>query len=249
MFTRIIRKLFKGNKADSASFVAYLRAQGATVGNDVVIYEPDSNFFGLNNPFNLRIGDHVRITHGVCVADHGYDWSVLKGAYGDVLGSTAPVVIGSNVFIGIGAIILKGVTIGSNVIIGAGAVVTHDIPDNSVAAGNPCKVIMSLDEYRRKRRNAQLTEAEGLYRSYRRVHPEQIPGREVFREYFWLFERPDERGQFSCGEYDHVMHLLDDYERSVKAMREQRPMFVSYEEFLQHCEATCVEQDGQVRED
>ena len=42
---------------------------------------------------------------------------------------------------------MPGVTIGSNCVIGCGAVVTHDIPDNSIAAGVPAKVIKSLDEY------------------------------------------------------------------------------------------------------
>ncbi|MEE0801901.1 MAG: sugar O-acetyltransferase [Gemmiger sp.] len=54
---------------------------------------------------------------------------------------TAPVTIGRNVWIGGGAVILPGVRIGDNVVIGAGSVVTHNIPDNSVAVGNPCRVI------------------------------------------------------------------------------------------------------------
>lgn len=54
---------------------------------------------------------------------------------------TAPVIIGDNVWIGGGAIILPGVTIGNNVVIGAGSIVTKDIPDDVVACGNPCRVI------------------------------------------------------------------------------------------------------------
>lgn len=54
---------------------------------------------------------------------------------------TAPVIIGNNVWIGGGAIILPGVTIGNNVVIGAGSIVTKDIPDDVVACGNPCRVI------------------------------------------------------------------------------------------------------------
>ncbi len=49
--------------------------------------------------------------------------------------------MGNNVWIGGGAIILPGVTIGDNVVIGAGSIVTKDIPDNVIAAGNPCRVI------------------------------------------------------------------------------------------------------------
>ncbi|HEY6795298.1 MAG TPA: acyltransferase [Kineosporiaceae bacterium] len=54
------------------------------------------------------------------------------------------VVIGNNVFLGTRTVVLKGVTIGDNSVIGAGSVVTRDIPGNSVAAGQPAKVIRCL---------------------------------------------------------------------------------------------------------
>ena len=57
-----------------------------------------------------------------------------------------PVTIGDNVWIGGSVTILPGVTIGSNVTVGAGAVVTRDIPDNSVAVGNPARVIKTIPE-------------------------------------------------------------------------------------------------------
>ena len=53
---------------------------------------------------------------------------------------TAPVIIGKNVWIGGGTIILPGVTIGDNTVIGAGSDVTKDIPADTIAYGNPCKV-------------------------------------------------------------------------------------------------------------
>ena len=56
-----------------------------------------------------------------------------------------PVTIGDNVWIGGSVTILPGVTIGNNTTIGAGSVVTKDIPDNVVAAGNPCRVIRKLN--------------------------------------------------------------------------------------------------------
>ena len=55
--------------------------------------------------------------------------------------------IGNNVFVGAGSIVLPGVTIGNNVVIGAGSVVSQDIPDNSVAAGNPARVVKSLHTF------------------------------------------------------------------------------------------------------
>lgn len=56
-----------------------------------------------------------------------------------------PITIGSDVWVGGGAIICPGVTIGSKTIIGAGSVVTRDIPDNVFAAGNPCRVIRQIE--------------------------------------------------------------------------------------------------------
>ncbi len=59
---------------------------------------------------------------------------------------TAPVTIEDNCWIGANVTICPGVTVGKNSVIGAGSVVIHDIPENSVAAGNPCKVIRQIDE-------------------------------------------------------------------------------------------------------
>lgn len=59
---------------------------------------------------------------------------------------TAPVIIGNNVWIGGGSIILPGVTIGDNTTIGAGSVVTKDVPANVLALGNPCRVIRNLED-------------------------------------------------------------------------------------------------------
>jgi maltose O-acetyltransferase len=60
------------------------------------------------------------------------------------------VTIGDEVFVGYGTIILPNVRIGSRVVVGAGSVVTRDIPDNSVAAGNPAKVIGTYDDFLKK---------------------------------------------------------------------------------------------------
>jgi maltose O-acetyltransferase len=54
--------------------------------------------------------------------------------------------IGSDVWVGGGAIVLAGVRIGSRSVIGAGSVVTRDVPDNVFAAGNPCRVIRAITD-------------------------------------------------------------------------------------------------------
>lgn len=57
-----------------------------------------------------------------------------------------PITIGDNVWIGGGVIINPGISIGSNVVIGAGSVVTKDIPSNTIAIGNPCKILRAITD-------------------------------------------------------------------------------------------------------
>jgi maltose O-acetyltransferase len=57
-----------------------------------------------------------------------------------------PIDIGSDVWVGGGAIILAGVSIGSRAVIGAGSVVTRDVPEGVFAGGNPCRVIRAINE-------------------------------------------------------------------------------------------------------
>ena len=63
----------------------------------------------------------------------------------DKLEAAEPIVIGDNVWLGGGVIVCPGVTIGDNSVVGAGAVVTKDVPPNSLAVGNPARVIRQLD--------------------------------------------------------------------------------------------------------
>ena len=130
------------------------------MGGGTVIFAPTKTLIDITRPWLIEIGENVQITDGVTILTHGYDWSVLKGIYGEVLGSAGKVKIGNNVFIGMKTTILKGVTIGNNVIIGANSLVNKDIPNSCVVAGNPAKIIMSVEDYYIKRKNAQYKEAE-----------------------------------------------------------------------------------------
>jgi acetyltransferase-like isoleucine patch superfamily enzyme len=90
----------------------------------------------------IEIGDACMIAHGAYISDA--DW---QGIYdrAQPVGTTKPINIKDNVWIGDSAIVCKGVTIGKNSIIGAGAVVTKDVPENCIYAGNPAKFIKKLD--------------------------------------------------------------------------------------------------------
>jgi len=90
----------------------------------------------------ITIGNNVFIAPNVCIITEEHAMDVPQRLAG--LEYTHPVYIGDNVWICAGAIILPGVTIGDNSVIGAGSVVTKDIPPNSLAVGNPCKVIRTV---------------------------------------------------------------------------------------------------------
>jgi acetyltransferase-like isoleucine patch superfamily enzyme len=93
----------------------------------------------------------IRAGRNCMFATHSYvtdaDWHDLYDRTA-APGNTAEVVLGDNVWVGDSAIICKGVRIGENTIVGAGAVVASDLPANSVAAGNPARVIRQLDPER-----------------------------------------------------------------------------------------------------
>ena len=90
----------------------------------------------------IEIGDNVTMAPRVHILCH--DASTKQHLGFTKIGR---VTIGDNVFIGAESVVLPGVTIGSNVIIGANSTVTHDIPENSVAAGSPARVVCTVKEY------------------------------------------------------------------------------------------------------
>jgi len=91
----------------------------------------------------VSIGNHVLFGPGVQIyaATHPLEAAVRRSG----LESGKPVIIGSDVWVGGGAIICPGVTIGDGAVIGAGSVVTSDVAAGVLAAGNPCRVIRELD--------------------------------------------------------------------------------------------------------
>lgn len=87
---------------------------------------------------SIKFGDNVKCGANTLITDG--DWHPNDSRSHE----PREVLIGDNVWIGEGAKILKGVSIGQNSIIGAGSIVTQNIPENVIAAGNPCKVIKTI---------------------------------------------------------------------------------------------------------
>lgn len=106
------------------------------------------------DPDLISIGDNVFITANVSFITHDTIRNMLNRKYKTKMFQRALgcIQVGDNVMIGSGTRIMYNVKIGSNVIIGAGSIVTKDIPDNSVAAGVPCRVIGSFDDLVEKRK-------------------------------------------------------------------------------------------------
>ena len=90
----------------------------------------------------ITIGDNVMLAPNVSLytVGHPLDAELRNEGWEQA----APITIGNNVWIGGSVVILPGVTIGDNVVIGAGSVVTKNIPANSLAAGNPCRILREI---------------------------------------------------------------------------------------------------------
>lgn len=147
------------NRYSSEAYTKHLRKHGCSVGEGTYFFSPLDTQIDLSRPFLLEIGNYCKITSGVHILTHDYSRSVIRTKFKKIFNSAKLTKIGDNVFIGIRTIILPGVSIGNNVIIGAGSVISRDIPDNVVVAGNPAKVIMTIDKYYQNRNEKYLNEA------------------------------------------------------------------------------------------
>jgi acetyltransferase-like isoleucine patch superfamily enzyme len=127
--------------------VGYKHARDAEliIGNRVNI--------GYQNSFSvakgLTIGDHTIFAPNVQIYDNPtHPFSPAARLRNDAfdVAEARPITIGSNVWLGTGAVIMRGVTIGDGSIVGAGSIVTRDVPPATLVAGNPARVIRSLDD-------------------------------------------------------------------------------------------------------
>lgn len=134
----------------------YARRLGVQVGSGCRIY----NRSWGSEPFLITIGDRVTVTSGVRILTHdGATW-LVRDDQNRRWQRYRRVVIGSDVFIGINAIVLPGVSIGSRVVVAAGSVVTRSVPDDSVVAGNPARIIRSFDEYKKSIKTHEANDSE-----------------------------------------------------------------------------------------
>lgn len=116
---------------------------GLKIGKNVHVF--DGVFLDPSHCFLISIGDNCTIAPNVRLIAHDASTKTFLGIV-----KIGMIKIQNNCFLGDSVIVLPGVTIGPNVIIGAGSVVTRDIPPDSVATGNPAKVISTIGKFLEK---------------------------------------------------------------------------------------------------
>jgi len=201
-------------------YMSYLRKKGVSIGEGTQFL--GSVNIDVTRPCLVEIGKNCTLTNGVTILTHS-GVLALRAIYGELLASSGKVVLEENVFVGTHAMILKGVHVGKNTIIGAGAVVTHDVPANSVAAGNPCRVIMGIDEYYEKRKKLYVEEAKAyaleLFRKTGRV-----PRQEDFWEEFPLF--------LSRNESWEKLPVKKQLNSAISSFERSKSLYKSFNDFL-----------------
>lgn len=142
LFNKIYLKFF----IDSGfPYAAYLKKQGFLhdQGDDCFI----SKAANIPDPHLVSIGSNVWITSGCQLLCHDASVIMINKMRKAHFDRVAPIVMGDHCFLGNNSVILPGITLGSQTIVGAGSVVTKDVPDDSVVAGNPARLICSLHDY------------------------------------------------------------------------------------------------------
>lgn len=217
---------------DPYYFTRILIKEGIDVGDKTIFYAPLSQTIDRERPFMLKIGNYCKITKGVTILCHDYSRSVLRRAYGDVVGEAKITSIGDNVFIGMNSTILMGANIGDNVIIGAGSVVSGVIPSNTVAGGNPCRVIRTLDEHYLIRKNKCLGEAKCYFLEFKKRYGREPSVNEMGAFFPLYLDRTKE-----ALKSNHINTKMngDDEEEIIDSFIKTKKVFESYDEFVRYC--------------
>lgn len=142
---KVFSSLFKKYKCKKNP-IRYFKKIGVKIGENVHFYNPNPTMFSTE-PWLVTIGNDVYISGDVLFLTHDIGTLLFKEKKFVVCGN---IKVGNNVAIGTRVIIMPGVEIGNNVIIGCGSIVTKNIPDNSIVAGSPARVISTIDRYEQK---------------------------------------------------------------------------------------------------
>ena len=181
----LVSELSRASYFDTEYVMSLVRKIVAKIGQDSYIVPPfrcdygDHVFIGNNTYINynccfldsakVTIGDYVYMgpNCNIFTPCHPIHHELRKEK---VTEYALPVTVGSHSWIGGDVVITPGVTIGENCVIGAGSVVTKDIPDNSIAVGNPCKVIRQINDKDREYINSLILNDDTKDSKYKQEH-------------------------------------------------------------------------------
>ena len=196
-----------------------LRKKGIHIGEHCIIRAPRTARIDVSRPSLVTIGNNVDMNMNFQILTHDWASLVFRTKYNDFVNSSGHVTIGNNIYLGTNVVVLKGVTIGDNCVIGACSLVTKNIPANSVAAGVPCRVICSIDEYYRKRKQVALAEAVEYVQSIQKRFKRDPFKRELYEEFIYFTHKDN----------------IEQYEQEGSPVKSQ--LGIAYTDFIQRDEA------------
>ncbi len=172
-YIRKIRKIYYQLTGNDEAFVQLkiqqFRESGGTCGENFKFYCPMPT-----EPYLITIGNDVTIAGGTVLLTH--DNSVIKCDL-DATDYFGRIHIGDQCFIGFNSIILPGITLGENTIVGAGSVVTKSFPEGHVViAGNPARILCTVEDFREKKRNISINMDAEDRRARKREFLTSLPG-------------------------------------------------------------------------
>lgn len=220
------------HRRSSVAYLNYLRSKGVKIGKRCILRSPGSTRIDTQRPELITIGNNVDMNKNFQILTHDWGSLVFRAKYHDLLNSTGKVVIGDNIYFGTDVIVLGGATIGNNCIIAAGSIVTKSIPDNSVAAGVPCRVLCTLDEYYAKRKQKALSEAVERVKCFIECFGRDPKPHELHEEFIYYVN------QTNVQKYEQLgvpirKQLAEAYNVWISNHRTSK--FENFEEFINYC--------------
>ena len=213
-------------RTSAKRYEVFLKKKGISIGSNIFWGKIKTIEIDYSRPLLVEIGDNVRLNTGLTLLTHDASTQVFRNLFHDFLSSSGRIKIGNNVYFGRHCTVLKGVEIGDNCIIGYGSIVTKSIPANSVAVGRPAKVISSIEDYYKKRKQVALEEAFEYARIIYKKTGRKPTIAEMYEEFpFYLDGNAPDPGLKLSVAYQ-TRGFYEEWKQSHKAP------FASFDEFL-----------------
>lgn len=172
-------------RRSSNAYCNWLKRKGVDIGVNSYIY-PINALIDVSRPSLVKIGSNCYMNQHFTLLTHDWVTKVFLETDRQFVNSSGRVTIGNNVSFGQNVMVLKGVTIGDNCFIGAGSIVTKSIPNNSVAVGIPCRVVMTIEDYYQKRLQCCEKEAFDYVLSIHERFGRKPKLEEMKEEFIWF---------------------------------------------------------------